>query len=87
MQHPEGFFFRQEEQQQAGEEVKRLAVADFWAVHGEGVQNVAEGGYEGRFGVEGRGRIGGVREGRGRVDRVGLKVDVVREGAVQVPLD
>ena len=71
VEEPEGFFLGQKEQEQAGEEVQRLAVADAGMVDGEGAEDAAEGGEQGGFGGWGVGRIG-------------LEVEVVREGAVEV---
>ncbi len=75
VEHPEGFFLGEEEQEEAGEEVQGLAVADAGGVVGEGAEDAAEGGQDGGF------RGGGVGGGGG------FEVDVVGEGAVDVALD
>lgn len=43
VQHPKGVFFREEKQEEAGDEVQALAVADAGAVKGESAEDVAEG--------------------------------------------
>jgi len=43
VEHPEGLFFREEEEEETGEEVERLTVADARRVEGEGAKDAAEG--------------------------------------------
>lgn len=76
VQHPEGLFFGEEEEEEAGEEVEGLAVADFGMVDCEGLEDAAEGGKQRSF-------VGGLLCRRS----VGFEVDVVGKGAVEVSLD
>lgn len=42
VEHPKGSFFGEKEQEEAGQEVEGLAVADFGAVEGEGAEDAAK---------------------------------------------
>lgn len=89
------FVFVQEEQQQAGDEVEGLAVADSGVVEGEGLEDAAEGTDDGWFGGCGVGGglamlvvvCGLVPLGMMRMRRVGLEADVIRESAVEVSFE
>jgi len=72
VEHPKGVFFREEEQEEAGDEIQALAVADAGVVEGESPEDIAEGVQD-----------WGLARGNG----VGLKVDVIRESTVEVALD
>ena len=50
VEHPEGFYFGEEEEEEASEEVERLAVTNSGGVEGEGLEDTAEGGEKRRFG-------------------------------------
>ena len=85
-EHDEGFLFVfvEEEQEESGEEVEGLAVADVWVVDGESLEDTAEGAQDRGFGVDERVvAVGAVCAGYG----VRFEANIIRESSIEIALD